>query len=84
MESLPNLGHGGGPFFGGFGLSLFHSHLLACSSYNSFEYLPYSTIPPKTSIRVPSQTNPYAAQPGGMSPLTAGTNHWFVAGIIVR
>lgn len=36
---------------------------------------PYSTIPPKMKIRVPSHTIPYAAQPGGTSPLTAGTNH---------
>ncbi|KAG8236480.1 hypothetical protein J437_LFUL016628 [Ladona fulva] len=32
---------------------------------SSSEYFPYSTIPPKTSIRVPSTTKPYAAQPGG-------------------
>jgi hypothetical protein len=43
------------------------------------EYLPYSTIPPNIKIRVPSQTKPYAAHPGGVSPLTAGINHWFVA-----
>lgn len=41
---------------------------------------PVQVIPPNTRIRVPSHTNPYAAQPGGISPLTAGTNHWFVAG----
>ena len=45
----------------------------------SFEYLPYSTIPPNIINRVPSETKPYAAQPGGMSPRTAGTNHWLVA-----
>ena len=76
VNECPNLGHGyvaGG--FGGRGLSRFHSHLLACNSYNSFEYFPYSTIPPKTNNLVPSQTNPYAAQPGGTSPLTPGTNH---------
>lgn len=52
---------------------------LTCNSYNSLLYLPYSTIPPNTNILVPSQTNPWAAQPGGISPLTAGRNHWFVA-----
>ena len=36
-------------------------------------------MPPKIKSLVPSQTNPKAAQPGGMSPCTAGTNHWFVA-----
>lgn len=51
---------------------------LTCNSYNSLLYRPYSTIPPNTNILVPSQTNPCAAQPGGMSPLTAGRNHWFV------
>ena len=54
---------------------------LTCNSNSSLEYLPYSTIPPKTRMRVPSTTNPYAAHPGGMSPLTGGTNHWFVAEI---
>ncbi len=32
LSGLPSLGQGGGPFLGGFGFSLFHSHLLACSS----------------------------------------------------
>lgn len=50
------------------------------SSYRSLLYFPYSTIPPNTSRRVPSHTKPYAAHPGGMSPLTAGMNHWLVAG----
>ena len=76
---MPNLGQGGGPDLGGLGFNRRHSHLLACSSYKSLEYFPYSIIPPNTNILVPSHTNPYAAHPGGMSPLTAGTNHWFVA-----
>ena len=50
-----------------------------CSSQRSLLYFPYSTIPPNTSNLVPSQTNPQAAQPGGISPRTAGINHWFVA-----
>lgn len=50
------------------------------SSYRLLVYLPNSTMPPKTSIRVPSQTKPWAAQPGGMSPLTAGRNHCFETG----
>lgn len=41
----------------------------------SLEYRPYSTIPPNIISLVPSQMKPYAAQPGGTSPLTAGTNH---------
>ena len=36
-------------------------------------------MPPNIKSLVPSQTNPKAAQPGGISPWTAGTNHWFVA-----
>ncbi len=57
---------------------------VTCSSKSSLLYLPYSTIPPKTRIRVPSTTKPKAAQPGGISPLTGGTNHWFVAGKKIR
>ena len=52
---------------------------ITCNSYSSLEYFPYSTIPPKIRILVPSTTKPYAAHPGGMSPFTGGTNHWFVA-----
>ena len=48
-------------------------------SHDTDLYFPYSTIPPKTRILVPSTTKPYAAHPGGTSPLTGGTNHWFVA-----
>lgn len=35
-------------------------------------------MPPNIKSRVPSHTNPNAAHPGGISPWTAGTNHWFV------
>ena len=38
-------------------------------------YLPYLTS--KKTRRVSSRTKPYAAQHGGISPLTAGKNHWF-------
>ena len=100
VKLWPSLGHGWGPFRGGFGFNFFHSHLWrktsdfkyvaileilvysyleACSSQRSLLYLPYSTMPPNTRMRVPSTTKPKAAQPGGMSPLTGGTNHWFVA-----
>ena len=47
--------------------------------FTSLEYRPYSTIPPNIISLVPSAIKPYAAQPGGISPRTAGTNHWFVA-----
>merc|ERR1719392_503435 len=79
VKLWPNLGQGGGPLRGALGFNFFHSHLEACNSNKSLLYFPYSTIPPKTRMRVPSTTNPKAAQPGGMSPLTGGTNHWFVA-----
>merc|ERR1719435_170424 len=79
VKLWPRRGQGWGPFLGGFGFSFFHSHLEACSSYRSLLYLPYSTIPPNTRILVPSTTKPKAAHPGGISPLTGGTNHWLVA-----
>ena len=58
---------------------LFMYIILTCNSKSSLEYFPYSTMPPKTRMRVPSTTKPYAAHPGGISPLTGGTNHWLVA-----
>lgn len=36
-------------------------------------------MPPKTRSLVFSHTKPYAAHPGGISPLTGGTNHWLLA-----
>lgn len=37
-----------------------------------------SSTPPNIYMLAPSQAIPNAAQPAGMSPVIAGTNHWFV------
>ena len=76
---LPSRALGKGAVRGGRGLSFFHSHFAGLSSQRSAEYLPYSTIPPKTRILAPSVAKPKAAQPVGTSPLTNGWNHWLVA-----
>ena len=39
-------------------LKLVYKYHLTCNSYNSLEYFPYSTIPPKIRMRVPSTTKP--------------------------
>lgn len=72
------------PFRDQFIATTWECNSLTWSSYRLLLYFPNSSMPPKTRIRVPSQTKPWAAHPGGISPLTAGRNHCFETGRMGR
>ncbi|KAH9415696.1 hypothetical protein DERP_000186 [Dermatophagoides pteronyssinus] len=58
VNECPSRARGGSTFLDVRALIFFHSHVATFNSYKSFEYLPYSTIPPKINTRFPSVVIP--------------------------